>query len=269
MPFTSNTFSRRRFIYKLAAVPTGWFFTGMHAFVSATTDASQRDWLAEVGRYLYVTAPTRWSAEVESWRDNKISDTAKIEVYIGDFPGQRNDPPPKTLIKFTEEGIRKGRLILYDGDRAWMYFRGTGQAIRIPLAEQLIGDADAASILNIDLRRSYVVSEVEFETTNGKPLALLTLNAREDGAPFGGVLLKVDAETAQPVQAQFFTLSGKLAKTVDYLSFQPHQGRNALHSVRIKMFLNSKTDYTVIRYLRISAYELPRRFFNPGMLKDF
>jgi len=269
MATASDMFSRRHLICKLAAVSAGCFFTETRAFVSATTDASHRDWLADAGRYLYVTEPTRWSAEVESWRGNEIFDTAKIEVYIGDFPRQRDASSPKTLIKFTEEGIRKGRLILYDGDRAWMYFRGTGQAIRIPLTEQLIGDADAASILNIDLRRSYIVSKVESEVTNEKSLVLLTLNAREDNAPFDSVLLKADAETAQPIQAQFLTLSGKLAKTVDYLSFQPYQGRNALHSVRIKAFLNSKTDYTVIRYLRISTYELPRRFFNPNMLKDF
>ncbi len=261
--------SRRTAIHELIATAAGLDLTGALSSVFAAPAADLRDWLTEAGRYLYVTRPTRWSAEVESWRDGKIFDTAKIEAYIGDFPVQREGTPPKTLVKFTEEGIRKGRLILYEGDRAWMYFRGTNQAIRVPLAEQLVGDADVASILNVDLRHSYVVSGVDRETGDGKPMTALTLTASKDDAPFGGVVLKVNADTAQPIRAQFSTLSGKLAKTIDYLSFQPYQGRHVLQSVRIKVLLNAKSDYTIIRYLAVSAYELPRRLFTPTLLKDF
>jgi Outer membrane lipoprotein-sorting protein len=230
--------------------------------------AAERDWLADAGRYLYVTKPTKWATEVESWRDGKVFDTARLDVYLGDFPKEAGEGAPKTLVRFTEEGIRKGRLILYEGDRAWMYFKGTNQAIRIPLVEQLVGDADVASILNVDLRQAYEVVEVRADASDAAPQVVLQLNARKTDAPYASARLRLDAKTARPIDVQFHSLSGKLVKTVEYLAFQPHQSQQVLQSVRIKVHLNAKSDYTLIRYVAITSYELPRRYFSPALLKD-
>lgn len=239
-----------------------------------------KDWLEAAGKYLYVTRPTKFSTEVESWKDGKINDTGKLEVYIGDFPKDRYSGTAKILVRFTEEGIRKGRLILYESERSWMYFRGTNQAIRIPAAEQLIGDADVASVLNLDLRESYSIKDVkvesgedldsgeDVESGEDSPRAVIELSDKTGNAPYASVLLTLDANTSRPIEAKFYSLSGKLVRTVEYLSFQPFQGQHILQTVKITAHLNAKSDYTLLKYVAVKPYELPRRFFVPALLKD-
>ncbi len=227
-----------------------------------------KDWLAAAGRYLYVTKPTKFSTEVESWKDGQVSDAGKLEVYIGDFPKDRDSGAPKILLRFTEEGIRKGRLILYENERAWMYFRGTNQAIRIPAAEQLIGDADVASVLNVDLRESYSIKHVNVDSGANPPRAVVELSDKTGNAPYANVVLTLDANTSRPIDAKFYSLSGKLVRTVEYLAFQPFQGQHVLQAVKITAHLNAKSDYTLLKYVAVKSYELPRRFFVPALLKD-
>lgn len=227
-----------------------------------------KDWLGAAGKYLYVTKPTKFSSEVESWKDGQISDTGKLEVYVGDFPKDRHSGTAKILLRFTEEGIRKGRLILYESERAWMYFRGTNQAIRIPAAEQLIGDADVASVLNLDLRESYSIKNVKIESEEDSPKAIIDLSDKTGNAPYASVVLTLDANTSRPIDAKFYSLSGKLVRTVEYLAFQPFQGQQILQTVKITAQLNAKSDYTLLKYVAVKPYELPRRFFVPALLKD-
>gem|GEM_PF-2933617 len=230
-----------------------------------------RNWLEDAGTYLYVTKPAKFSTEVESWKDGKINDAGRLEVYVGDFPKDRHSGSPKILLKFTEEGVRKGRMILYESERAWMYFRGTNQAIRIPTAEQLIGDADVASVLNLDLRESYLVKGIKAvsgESDESAPKTVVELVDKTGNSPYARVELTVDGKTSRPIDAKFYSLSGKLVRTVEYLEFQPFQGKHVLQTVKITAHLNAKSDYTLLKYVAVKPYELPRRFFVPALLKD-
>jgi len=41
-----------------------------------------------------------------------------------------------------------------------------------------------------------------------------------------------------------------------------------LQTVKITAHLNAKSDYTLLKYVAVKPYELPRRFFVPALLKD-
>jgi hypothetical protein len=257
---------RRAMLISLAA----FAHINLSAQTPAHADKPNFDWLAAAGEYMYVTVPTKFVTEVECWRDGKVTDTGKLEIYLGDFPKENDGNGPKTLVRFTEDGVRKGRLILYEGERAWMYFRGTNQAIRVPLAEELIGDADVASILNIDLRTVYTVTSVTDENSESLPTRVsLELSDKTGKAPYASATLVLDSSSYRPLKVDFRSLSGKLIKTVEYLSFQPFQGRHVLQSVRITAHLNEKSDFTLINYVSVQKHELPRRMFTPALLKDF
>lgn len=205
---------------------------------------------------------TRFTVEVVNYAGDKEDRSANLSIHVGNIAKDRSSA--STLIYFDGPVKAKGRIVLYENDRAWSYFPGTSRPIRIPLREQLFGDADIGSLLNIDYR-TYFKPEVENVSAVDTRLTFVDDAGK---AEYGKVVFVIDARTYQPLKADYYGASGVHLRTAVYGAPKDLGGKTRYSEVEIS---NPRRpgSRTVVRYLAAERYELPARNFRPELLREF
>ncbi|HAM4426634.1 TPA: outer membrane lipoprotein-sorting protein [Escherichia coli] len=171
----------------------------------------------------------------------------------------------KSLVLYTKSVKNKGRVILLDDRNMWIYIPGTSRAMRISPQQQLVGAASNADIsrvvFNIDYRPLSAVTKKE----HAREVIELELQAKEASAPYRKVVLIVDKHSFQPIKADFYALSGKKLKSIDYLEYAPVLGEVRPVKLVISDSVNtSKT--TTLTYSHFSLEKTPEAFYQPSYL---
>jgi outer membrane lipoprotein-sorting protein len=250
------------------AVRTKWIWplllSVMIASVHAGAAPTPDDVLERAAAFMGPKQPVRYQCEVTSYRGNSATGSAKLSVWIGNF-GAAGVASPQTLIVFQQPPRLRGRVILYEGDRLWIYFPGTSQPIRVPPLQQLFGQADIGAVLNIDYRRTYRASFAEVDAPADQ--ILLDLKAKQDGAIYDHVRLWVDRSSSAPLRAEYFTISGKQLKSTRFGPLIPLAGAQRYRDVDITDS-GDDVNHTVIRYVDAAPEALPAYKFRPEYLKN-
>lgn len=132
----------------------------------------------------------------------------------------------KVLIAITAPAIQRGQVVIRNMDDMWMYLPNSGKVLRIGAREQSMGgEASNTDLLRVDLAKDYTGAYGGEETADGVPCYKLELTAKDRTIAYDRVVYWVSRDKELPVKRDFYSLSGKLLKTMHFRDLKSYQGR--------------------------------------------
>jgi hypothetical protein len=121
-----------------------------------------------------------------------------------------------TLARFTSPANMNDRMVLMKDRNMWFIRSGLKKPVSLSPRQKLLGDAangDIASTNYVDDYHGVLLGE---EPVRGEPCYVLDLKAANKNVTYDRIKYWVSKERLVGVQAEFYTLSGKLFKTAEF-----------------------------------------------------
>jgi len=121
-----------------------------------------------------------------------------------------------TLARFTSPANMNDRMVLMKDRNMWFIRSGLKKPVSLSPRQKLLGDAangDIASTNYVDDYHGVLLGE---ETVRGEPCYVLDLKAANKSVTYDRIKYWVSKERLVGVQAEFYTISGKLFKTAKF-----------------------------------------------------
>jgi len=156
------------------------------------------------------------------YRQGKQTDSSTLAIY------SKADPKGgqfRSLVRYTAPARDANKLILFNGKDLWFYDPSSKASIRLSPQQRLLGQASNGDVVTVNLARDYqATSAVEEDTQDGdrqtRRSHRLSLSASTPDATYARIDMWVDAASARPLKARFYSESGKLLKTAYYRRYQ-------------------------------------------------
>lgn len=164
----------------------------------------------------------------------------------------------------------KGQKVLMLGDDFWLLMPNSQRPLRITPMQKLLGDASTGDIASMSWAEDYngklVGEEVcEEGTAPARQTCLhLSLNARRKGVTYQRIELWMGKTRFEPVRADLYVLSDKLAKQAHFVMDKPGAPTMVTEMVLTDQVSNHKT--THVRYLSRKPRQVPPEWLNPMFL---
>lgn len=171
----------------------------------------------------------------------------------------------RSLVLYTQPIKNKGRAILLTDRNMWIYIPGTSRAMRISPQQQLVGAASNADISRVVFNIDYTPVSAMTKTQNDSEVIELELQAKEASTPYRKVVLTVKKNNFHPLKADFYSLSGKKLKSIDYLEYAPILGEQRPVKLVIRDSINT-SKITTLTYADFSLEKTPEAFYQPSYL---
>ena len=171
----------------------------------------------------------------------------------------------KSLAIYKEPPTQKDQVILMIDNNMWIYFPATRQPIRISPAQQLLGQVSNADVARVVYSIDYKAESVEEDTAGTDKLLKLTLKAKTEGAAYGSIKLWITRDGDKLYKAEFYTLAGRLLKTVYYKGYKQLLGRArpTLYEVHDAV---KKDEITTMEYLSMKIEDTPDNYFQRSFM---
>jgi outer membrane lipoprotein-sorting protein len=160
----------------------------------------------------------------------------------------------KVLIAIAAPAIQRGQAIIRNMDDMWMYLPNSGKVLRIGAKEQSMGgEASNTDLLRVDLAKDYSGAYVGEEGIDGVPCYELELRAKDRTIAYDKIVYWVSKERELPVKREFYSLSGKLLKTMYFKDLKSYQGRTRPSFMLIQNEKNQlyKTEITLMDMIEV------------------
>jgi len=202
---------------------------------------------------------------------------ATVEM-VGTKPGQADTivklkifkkGSDKGLIEVLAPPEMKGQKILRVGDTAKILFPEICKLVPITQNTSIFGTAfSAADVLRVDLVKDYNATLVGTEKSGDKEAYKLDLKAKDETVPFDRVLYWVEVKTFLPLRGEYFTISGKLLRTLSYLEPKTLGGavRQSKMIIEDALVAGAKTTTTIQEMEAKKPEELPDEMFTEEAL---
>ncbi len=166
----------------------------------------------------------------------------------------------KSLAIYKYPASQKGRVILMVENNMWIYFPGTKKPIRISPAQQLLGQVSNADVSRVVYSIDYDATSVEDDNTGKEKLLKLNLKAKTKGAAYGSIELWMTKDRYRLVKAKFYTLAGRILKTIYYKGYKNVQGkeRPMIHEIHDAI---KKSEITIMEYSNMKVQDTPDNYF--------
>lgn len=156
------------------------------------------------------------------YRQGKQTDSSTLAIYSKADP---NGGQFRSLVRYTAPARDANKLILFNGKDLWFYDPASKASIRLSPQQRLLGQASNGDVVTVNLARDYqATSAVEEDTQDGdrqtRRSQRLSLSASTPDATYARIDMWVDAASARPLKARFYSESGKLLKTAYYRRYQ-------------------------------------------------
>jgi outer membrane lipoprotein-sorting protein len=173
-----------------------------------------------------------------------------------------------SLVMYREPVREQGKALLMNGRHLWFFSKMAKKPIRITPQQRLLGEASNGDVASTDFSGDYQPQLVQGTKAETNQL-ILQLDAKTDSlAAYHKILLWVDAGTAQPQKAEFYTQSGKHLKTAYYTRFEALPNLdNKLQLVELEIH-NALTEgnITRMRYSHFQTEDLQENQFRPEQI---
>jgi outer membrane lipoprotein-sorting protein len=192
---------------------------------------------------------------VELYKDDKLDGERLYHVYLKS--GRRS------LVLFKTPAELGQKMLMLD-DKFWLFLPSSKRPLRITATQKLLGEASAGDIATMTLSEDYDGNVVGSESVQGVEALKLDVHATREGASYARIVLWVRADNRQPLQAELYLVSGKLAKLARY-----EMGRLGGRPAVVTMHLSDRIQLnrrTVIHYQSIEEREVPDKLYNPAYL---
>jgi hypothetical protein len=172
-----------------------------------------------------------------------------------------------------------GQKVLMLGDDFWLLMPNSQRPLRITPMQKLLGDASTGDIATMSWAEDYTGKLVGEEacaaptaagaaaTTGGvqsQTCLHLSLNAARKGVTYQRIELWLGKTRHEPVRADLYVLSDKLAKQARFVMDQPAAPTMVTEMVLTDQVSNHKT--THVRYLSRKERVVPPEWLNPMFL---
>ena len=161
----------------------------------------------------------------------------------------------------------KGQKVLMLGDDFWLLMPESQRPLRITPMQKLLGDASTGDIATMAWVGDYDASLVGAEpcdSAGARSCWHLHLQARRSGVSYQRIELWVGRAHGEPVRADLYVLSDKLAKQAQFVMDRPDAPTTVAEMVLSDQVSNHKT--THIRYLSRKERQVPSEWLNPMFL---
>ncbi|MFN3480227.1 MAG: outer membrane lipoprotein-sorting protein [Thermodesulfovibrionales bacterium] len=174
--------------------------------------------------------------------------------------------PERVLAEFTHPPREKGKAILLVEDNMWMYLPDLKKTLRVSPTQQLMNsNFSNGDILRIDFAGDYNARLIGMERLNNNEAYYLELIAKKKEATYHRVLYWIQKDSFMPVKAEFYSPSGRLLKTLNFVEFKEMAGRlRPIKMVMSNPFKKGETSTMVLK--KIEIIKLPDSRFNPNFL---
>lgn len=214
-----------------------------------------KEMLREADDYRLHAQSAKVVTRVELYKDNLLDSDRLYHVYIK--PGRRS------LVLFKTASELGQKMLMLD-DKFWLLLPSSRRPIRITATQKLLGEAAAGDVATMTWSEDYDGKLVDKETLDGVAALKLDLHSIREGTTYDHILLWVRGDNYQPVQAELYLVSGKLAKIAHY-----KMGRLEGRPMVVKTYLDDRIQQnrrTVMLYLSIEPMEIPDKLYNPAYL---
>jgi hypothetical protein len=163
----------------------------------------------------------------------------------------------------------KGQKVLMLGDDFWLLMPSSQRPLRITPMQKLLGDASTGDVATMSWAEDYsgtLVGEAPCEAA-GSPVKTcwhLSLNAARKGVTYQRIELWVGKARMEPIKADLYVLSDKLAKQATFVTDKPSAPTMVTEMVLADKVSNHKT--THVRYLSRKDRVVPEAWLNPMFL---
>jgi hypothetical protein len=162
----------------------------------------------------------------------------------------------------------QGQKVLMLGDDFWLLMPGSQRPLRITPSQKLLGDASTGDIATMSWSQDYQGTLVGEERCPGdaaaQPCLHLSLVAARKGVTYQRIELWIGKARHEPVQADLYVQSDKLAKQARFVLDKPAAPTLVTEMVLLDQLSNHKE--TRVRYLSRQPKAVPETWLNPMFL---
>lgn len=176
----------------------------------------------------------------------------------------------KSLV-LMQSAVEKGQKVLMLADDFWLLMPNTQRPMRITPMQKLLGDASTGDIATMNWAGDYTGTVVGEEPcgadskAENKPMCLhLSLQASRKGVTYQRIELWVGKARHEPVRADLFVQSDKLAKQARFVMDKPVGPSTVAEMILVDQLSNKKE--TRIKYLGRKERTVPAEWLNPMFL---
>ena len=153
----------------------------------------------------------------------------------------------KAFAEIIEPSREQGIQMLRFGEMVWRYLPDIKKTIRISGRQSFMGsDVKDIDILRLNLAEDYISRIVE----DSRDTYILELQGKHSSLLYAKSKLWVKKKDFQPIKQEYFSHSGKLAKTVFYRDYKDFEGvmRPAVLEMQSALFPEGKTTLELTSY---------------------
>jgi outer membrane lipoprotein-sorting protein len=178
-------------------------------------------------------------------------------------------PDRKSLV-LMRSPAEQGQKVLMLGDDFWLLMPGSQRPLRITPSQKLLGDASTGDIATLSWAQDYAGTLVGEEPCQEEgadaagPCLHLSLQATRKGVSYQRIELWLGKARHQPVRAELYVQSDKLAKQARFVMDQPAAPTMVTAMVLQDRLGNHKE--TRVQYLSRQAKVVPETWLNPMFL---
>lgn len=162
----------------------------------------------------------------------------------------------------------KGQKVLMLGDDYWLLMPGSQRPLRITPMQKLLGDASTGDVATMSWSEDYtgalVGEERCGESAAQQPCLHLSLNASRKGVTYQRIELWLGKARHEPIKADLYVQSDKLAKQARFVVDKPHAPTMVTEMVLLDKLSTHKE--TRVRYLARKERTVPETWLNPMFL---
>ena len=160
-----------------------------------------------------------------------------------------------------------GQKVLMLGDDFWLLMPGSQRPLRITPTQKLLGDASTGDIATMSWADDYTGRVVGDEPCGADPEPVcrhLSLQAARKGVTYQRIELWLGKARHEPVRADLYVQSDKLAKQARFVFDKPALPTMVTEMVLLDQLSNHKE--TRVRYLSRQGKAVPEAWLNPMFL---
>ncbi|MCH8619158.1 outer membrane lipoprotein-sorting protein [Undibacterium sp. TS12] len=154
----------------------------------------------------------------------------------------------------------KGQKVLMLGDDFWMLLPGSQRPLRITPMQKLLGDASIGDIATMSWAQDYTGKIIGEEKCGERACLHLSLNAVRKSVAYQRIELWLSKNHHEPVKADLFVQSEKLAKQASFVL-----DKNEVAEMVLLDQLSSHKE-TRVRYVSRKQKTVPEQWLNPMFL---
>jgi outer membrane lipoprotein-sorting protein len=201
---------------------------------------------APAGSYVF-------DATVVSFNGEEKADENGYHVSVKDLD--------RSLVEFRYPASDKGKSMLMLQDDIWIFLPKVNKPVRVPLKNRLLGEVAIGDMTRTNFSHDYDATLSSEETIGDQEAYVLDLKAKSPSKAYGSIKYWVAKKNYRPIQAEYFTISGKSLKKVVFGEFSEAAGN--LRPLQATFYDSIRKDKkSVLTFKDMAAKTLPDKMFS-------